>query len=273
MENSIVTCKEIYNDYKRSVSESVHRYVSDNSKLKGFIVIVRVGDDPASASYIKGKLKDCKEVGIPVLVKTFPEDISYSDFYKSLRNICDTKIYKGIIVQLPIPKRLCPEMLKTVIPPEKDIDGIVPGSKFSPCTPLGIIEYLKTNHKVRGKHCVIINRSEIVGRPLVNMLLDLDATVTVCHSKTQNIEEIIKQADILIVAVGKRNFIKNGMVKKDCVIIDVGINRDENGKLCGDVARDVECYDITPVPGGVGLLTRSIFLNNCYSCLTREENE
>ena len=150
------------------------------------------------------------------------------------------------------------------IPPEKDIDGFNPESKYTACTPKGIMMFCAINQiDLDGKHCVIINRSEIVGKPLINLFLEKNATVTVCHSHTRNLREITKQADILVTAVGKENFITQDMVKKEAIIFDVGITKDSAGKMCGDVDKSVECYYKTPVPKGVGLLTRTAFVQNC----------
>ena len=228
------------------------------------VCIIQVGNNPASNAYVRGKLNDCEYCGIKAHLRVYPESISERELIHEVRMACDAKKFTGVIVQLPLPAHISAANVVSVIPPEKDIDGFNPESKYTACTPKGIMMFCAINQiDLDGKHCVIINRSEIVGRPLINLFLEKNATVTVCHSHTKNLREITKQADVLVTAVGKENFITQDMVSKDVLIFDVGITRDSEGKMCGDVDKDVECYYKTPVPKGVGLLTRTTFVQNC----------
>ena len=252
-----INCKEKAEKIKNDLKEKI-------SKLdaKPILTVLQVGDNPVSNTYIKGKVKDCKEVGIICNHIKFKEEISEKELAQNIKQL--QKRCHGIIVQLPLPKHISKEYIINSIDTMKDVDGFKKDSLFTPCTPLGIMEILK-EFDLTAKDVLIINRSNIVGRPLVNLLLDKDATVTIAHSKTKELQRKITLADIVITATGVPNFIKSHNLKKDAIVIDVGINRDNNGKLSGDV--DEYCSKnalVTPVPGGIGLMTRAALLMNTY---------
>ena len=224
------------------------------------LAIISNSSDAASAVYVKNKAKDCSEVGISCDI--FSQDSNTKRWIDILNDDDSTH---GIICQLPVINELNEKEIINSIDPSKDVDGFTSGG-FDPCTPAGIMELLKYYKiEISGKHCVVVGRSNIVGRPMAKMLLDADATVTICHSRTFNLKSITRQADILIVAAGKRNLITADMVKPGVVVVDVGMNKDENGRLCGDVDFDgvyEKASYITPVPGGVGPMTRAMLLVN-----------
>ena len=244
---------------------------------KPCLAVVSVGNNLASQSYIRGKKRDCEECGIEFREYNFDESCSNYELVSNIYNIdCDNNV-DGIIVQLPLPSHLNASIvINNSISLEKDVDGFLSVNMgklmeegiapFVPCTPSGIIKLLQDySIPIAGKHCVVIGRSNIVGKPIAQMLLKQNATVTMCHSKTQNLEHYTRHADIIVCAVGKPKFLTKDMVKKGVVVIDVGINRDENGKLCGDVDFEnvaPKCSYITPVPGGVGLMTRAMLMQN-----------
>ncbi|MBU0766395.1 bifunctional methylenetetrahydrofolate dehydrogenase/methenyltetrahydrofolate cyclohydrolase [Patescibacteria group bacterium] len=250
------------------------------------LVVVQVGEDPASASYIKQKFKCCEKVGIRSEHKHLSEETSYEDLMKVVEDLNNDDDVTGFIVQLPLPKHLTdkePE-INRAIDPKKDVDGFGAynlGKMFlskdfedlPPATPSGIISLLEYyNIPVEGKHAVIVGRSNIVGKPLAVMLINRSATVTVCNSKTKNLAEITRQADILICAVGKAHFITKDMVKEGAVVIDVGVNRTDDG-LKGDVDFDAIAEiasAITPVPGGVGPMTVTSLIRNCVRAKERQ---
>lgn len=251
---------------------------ADELKLQGIfpkLAVIMVGNDNASKVYVKNKSLACQEVGIDYEEYLLNESTSQEELLNLIEKLNSKKDVHGILLQSPIPKNLNIDEAFRAIDPKKDIDGFNPynvgllqlGDEcFSPCTPAGIIELLKEyNIEIAGKHAVVIGRSDIVGKPMANLLLNNNATVTICHSKTQNLAEITKQADILIAAVGKLKFVTEDMVKANAVIVDVGMNRDENGNLFGDVdfenIKDKVSY-ITPVPGGVGPMTIAILMKN-----------
>lgn len=252
-------------DKKEEAKKKVEEYISKHGKAPA-LLIIQVGDNFASNKYISGKIKDCNEVGITCEHKRFDESATEKDLIDYIEE--NKKNYNGIIVQLPIPKTMDIKNIIKVIPPELDVDGFRKDSPHIPCTPLGVYELLmklyKNDKKLDGKNVVIIGRSDIVGKPMANLLIEkTDATVTVCNSHTRNLKDFVIRADIVIVAVGKAGFITGDMIKEGATVIDVGINRDENNKVCGDV--DIKSLSdnisfITPVPGGVGLLTRTSIL-------------
>lgn len=244
------------------------------SRKPGLAVIL-VGEDSASRVYVNGKRKDCEECGFYSEEYALPESTSQQELLELVETLNSRDNIDGILVQLPLPKAIDEEAVLLAISPEKDVDGFHPismgnlliGRKgFLPCTPAGVMEMLKEyNIDLQGKHCVVIGRSNIVGKPMSLLMLRKNATVTICHSKTKNLAEVCRQADILIAAVGKVGLITADMVKPGAVVIDVAMNRNDQGKLCGDVkygeVAEVASY-ITPVPGGVGLMTRAMLMSN-----------
>lgn len=239
------------------------------------LAVILVGEDPASKTYVNNKRKACEKAEIISEEYSLPAATSQEEIIELIEKLNADQTVSGILVQLPLPLHLNSKIICEKISSFKDVDAftsvnvgkLVQGTAtLLPCTPSGIIEIFK-NEKIdlEGKNCVVLGRSDIVGKPIATLLLHQNATVTICHSKTKNLTEHCKQADIIISAVGKRNFVKSEMVKKGAIVIDVGINRDENGKLCGDVDfKNVEpiCSYITPVPGGVGPLTVAMLVKN-----------
>ncbi len=268
----------------KSVSAKVKEEVRlETEKLKeqGIVpglAVVLVGDDPASRTYVNNKKKACAQVGFYSEEYALPATTSQEELMDLVDRLNHDPKINGILVQSPLPKGLDEEAVVEAISPEKDVDAFHPSNvgrimignfHFLPCTPAGVIELLKTaGVTIAGKNCVVIGRSNIVGKPMAMLLLHENGTVTICHSKTQNLKEICRQADILIAAVGRKHFVTADMVKPGAAVIDVGINRDENGKLCGDV--DFEAVEkiascITPVPGGVGPMTIAMLMKNTLS--------
>lgn len=246
----------------------------------GALAVIQVGADPASCVYVRNKKNACAYIGIESFAYELPEDTKEEELLKLIEELNQKEQVKGILVQLPLPKHICEDKVIQAISPKKDVDGFHPQSVgamtigepgFLPCTPAGIIELIKRSGiEIAGKHCVIIGRSNIVGKPMALLMLRENATVTITHSKTKNLPELCKQADILIVAMGKPRFIGAEYVKEKAVIIDVGIHRDENNKLCGDVIfEEAEpiASAITPVPGGVGPMTIAMLMSNCVQSI------
>lgn len=244
------------------------------------LAVIQVGNDPASSVYVGNKKKACEFVGIRSLSYELPEETTQEELLTLVSELNGRTDVNGILVQLPLPSHIDEDLVIRTISPEKDVDGFHPqsvgalsiGQKgFVSCTPAGIIELLKrSNIEIDGKECVIVGRSNIVGKPMALLMLRENATVTICHSRTKDLKEITKRADILIVALGKPKFITSEYVKDGAVVIDVGIHRDENNKLCGDVDfADVEgkVEAITPVPGGVGPMTIAMLMNNCMEAI------
>lgn len=244
------------------------------------LAVIQVGNDKASSVYVGNKKKACEYIGINSLSYELEENTTEEELLKLIRELNDRTDVNGILVQLPLPKHIDEDKVIETIDPKKDVDGFHPmsvgalsiGKKgFISCTPYGIIELLKrSNIDIDGKECVVIGRSNIVGKPMSMLLLRENATVTVAHSHTKNLKEVAKRADILIVAIGKPLFINSEYVKEGAVVIDVGIHRDENNKLCGDVDyKDVfpHVSAITPVPGGVGPMTIAMLMKNCVNAV------
>ena len=240
------------------------------------LAVIQVGNNPASTVYVNNKKKGCEYIGIGSLSYELPEETSEEELLSLIRELNERKDVNGILVQLPLPSHIDEDKVIKTIDPKKDVDGFHPQSVgalcigqpgFVSCTPAGIIQLLKRSGiEIAGKECVILGRSNIVGKPMALLMLRENATVTVAHSRTKDIKEVTKRAYILIVAIGKPKMITRDYVKDGAVVIDVGINRDENNKLCGDVDfQDVEpvCSAITPVPGGVGPMTIAMLLHNC----------
>ncbi len=245
------------------------------------LAVVLVGDDPASQVYVRNKAKACEETGIRSLTLTFPHNAPQGEIVRAVTSLADDTTVDGILVQLPLPDRLDAAAILAAIPPQKDVDGFSAENlgKLArneracvACTPRGVMELLSRYRiETRGKHAVVIGRSNIVGRPMALLLLNADATVTVCHSQTKNLREECARADILVSAVGKPAFVTADMVKEGAVVVDVGISR-INGKLCGDVAYEEvseRAAYLTPVPGGVGPMTIAMLLTNTVEAAER----
>ncbi|MGN0248618.1 MAG: bifunctional methylenetetrahydrofolate dehydrogenase/methenyltetrahydrofolate cyclohydrolase FolD [Lachnospiraceae bacterium] len=248
------------------------------------LAVIQVGNDPASSVYVNNKKKACAYIGIDSLSYELPEETTQEELLALIEELNQKKEVNGILVQLPVPKHIDEKTIINAISPKKDVDGFHPQSVgslcigqpgFVSCTPAGIIELLKrTNVDISGKHCVVIGRSNIVGKPMALLMLRENATVTVTHSKTKNLKEITKQADILIVAIGKPKFVDSSYVKEGAVVIDVGIHRNEDNKLCGDVDFDsvkTSVSAITPVPGGVGPMTIAMLMKNCVDSVLLQQ--
>lgn len=240
------------------------------------LAVIQVGNDPASTVYVGNKKKACAYIGIESRAFELPEETTQQELLSLVEKLNQEKEVDGILVQLPLPEHINEERVINAIHPDKDVDGFHPesvgrlsiGQKgFVSCTPAGIIELLKRSGiEIEGKECVVLGRSNIVGKPMAMLLLRENGTVTVCHSRTKNLKEITKRADILVAAVGKPKFLTADYVKEGAVVIDVGIHRMENGKLCGDVDFDSvspKTSFITPVPGGVGPMTIAMLMHNC----------
>ncbi len=270
----IIDGKKISNEIKDELKEKVARLKNEGKEIT--LAVVLVGSDPASQIYVKNKEKACEYVGINSKTYKLSETTSEEELLKLIKELNANQAVNGILVQLPLPNHINEELIINTISPLKDVDGFHPENVgklsigqagFVSCTPAGIIQLLKRyNIGIEGKNCVIVGRSNIVGKPMAMLLLRENATVTICHSRTKNLEEMTKQADILVAAIGKANFIAKEHIKEGAIIIDVGMNRDDNNKLCGDVDFDaVKDYvkAITPVPGGVGPMTIAMLLYNC----------
>lgn len=244
------------------------------------LIVIQVGDDAASSVYVRNKQKACDYVGIGSRTYNLPEETTEEEILKLIAALNQDATVNGILVQLPLPAHICEDKVIQAIAPEKDVDCFHPytigklfiGEKgLVPCTPAGVIELLKRSRiEIAGKECVIIGRSNIVGKPMAMLMLREHATVTIAHSKTQNLKEVCKRADILIVAVGKPRMIDASYIKEGAVVIDVGIHRNAENKLCGDVDFDSvaeKCSAITPVPGGVGPMTIAMLMKNCVETI------
>ncbi len=246
------------------------------------LAVVQVGADPASSVYVRNKTRACEYVGMLSRTYELPEETTQEELLTLVNELNYDDGVDGILVQLPLPKHINEDVITQSILPEKDVDGfhnqnvgaLVTGQEgFISCTPAGIIELLKrSNIEIEGKHCVVVGRSNIVGKPMALLLLKENGTVTICHSKTKNLKEITKQADILIAAIGKPKFFDDSYIREGAVVIDVGIHRSGNNKLCGDV--DFEKVEskvsaITPVPGGVGPMTIAMLMYNCIKAVQR----
>ena len=277
----IISGKELAARIKQRVSSQVEELKAGG--VTPCLAVVLVGDDPASAVYVRGKESDCRECGIESRMLRLPADTTQDQLLEQLKQLAEDRRIHGILVQLPLPAQIDEQAVIAAIPPEKDVDGFSPvnvgwmmiGEEcFLPCTPAGCIEMLKsTGMPIAGKRAVVLGRSNIVGKPAAMLLLRENATVTICHSKTENLAQLCAEADILVAAIGKAKFVTGDMVKPGAVVIDVGINRDENGKLCGDVdfaAAEQKASFITPVPGGVGLMTRAMLLVNTIQAARRQ---
>ncbi len=270
----LIDGKEISKQIKDELKQQAAELKSKGVEVT--LAVIQVGDDPASSVYVRNKKKGCEYVGIGSLSYELPGETTQEELLGLIRELNGRRDVNGILVQLPLPEHIDEDTVIRTIDPAKDVDGFHPQSVgalcigqpgFVSCTPAGIIQLLKRSGvEIEGKECVILGRSNIVGKPMALLMLRENATVTIAHSRTKNLKEVTGRADILIAAVGKPKMVTRDYVKKGAVVIDVGINRDENNKLCGDVDfADVEpvCSAITPVPGGVGPMTIAMLLNNC----------
>lgn len=260
---------QIKNEAKSKVAEL------NGKGISVCLAVIIVGDDPASKIYVNNKKRACELCGIKSLEFALPKEASQKDVLDLIRTLNNDAGVNGILCQLPLPSHIDEKTVTDSIIPQKDVDGFHPenvgrmfkgSSALLPCTPAGIIEMLvRSGIEISGKHCVVLGRSNIVGKPVAALMLQNNATVTVCHSKTENLKELAASADILISAIGKQNFVTADMVKPGAVVIDVGINRNESGKVCGDVdfenVSKIAQY-ITPVPGGVGPMTIAMLMQN-----------
>ena len=280
----IINGKEISNSLIEKLKEKVDKLKLESNVCPSLAVIM-VGDNSASKIYVNNKKRICEKIGIKSYEFVLPANAPESELLKLICGLNKREDINGILVQLPLPPHINEKKIIENIAPLKDVDAfnetnvgkIMTGNfKFLPCTPAGIVYLLKeSNIKIEGQHCVIIGRSNIVGKPLAMLMLHNNATVTICHSKTQGLREICKTADILIAAVGKPKFISSDMIKPGAVVIDVGINRDINGHVYGDVdfekVKDVASY-ITPVPGGVGPMTIAMLMKNTITAALLQKN-
>ncbi len=265
-----------------SIKDNLHEQVIELQAKYGRVpslVVILVGNNPASQSYVKGKIKAAEVVGINSQLLTFPADLSEETLLNEIDRLNNDNAVDGILVQLPLPKHISEDKVISAIAAEKDVDGFHPtnvaklwlGEKcLLPCTPKGIMRMIElTGIQTSGATAVVIGRSNIVGKPIAKLLLDANATVVMTHSRTKNMTEITRQADILVVAIGKPNFVTAEYLKPGAVVIDVGINRKDDGKLCGDVdfeaAKDIAGW-LTPVPGGVGPMTIAMLMENTVEC-------
>lgn len=270
----IIDGKTISGQIKDELKEAVAALKAGGKEIA--LAVIQVGKDPASSVYVNNKKKACAYIGIESLSFELDENITQEELLSLIDELNKKENVNGILVQLPLPKHIDEELVINAISPEKDVDGFHPASVgamcigqpgFLPCTPAGVIQLLKrSNIEIAGKNCVVIGRSNIVGKPMALLLLRENGTVTIAHSRTKDLKEVAKAADILVVAIGKPKFINSEYIKDGAVVIDVGIHRDENNKLCGDVDYD-DVVDkvsaITPVPGGVGPMTIAMLMNNC----------
>lgn len=270
----IIDGKAISAQIKEEVKERVTAYRERGAEIT--LAVVQVGNDPASAVYVGNKKKACAYVGIRSLAYELPGETTEEELLKLISDLNGRADVHGILVQLPLPAQIDENKVIRAIDPRKDVDGFHPqnvgalctGQKgFVSCTPAGIIQLLtRSGVQIAGKECVVIGRSNIVGKPMALLLLKENGTVTVCHSKTENLKEVAKRADILVAAVGRPRMITADYVKEGAVVIDVGIHRNENNQLCGDVDYEAVAPHtsyITPVPGGVGPMTIAMLMYNC----------
>lgn len=283
METRIINGKEISAFVKDKIKDEVNEL-----KEKGIevgLAVILVGDNPASKVYVANKKKACEDLGITSYEYLLPADTTSEELLALVNKLNNDKKVNGILCQLPLPKHLDEKEIINAIAYEKDVDAFHPVNvgkimigdfDFLPCTPAGVMEMLKyCDIDVSGKECVVIGRSNIVGKPMSMLLLHKNATVTVCHSRTRDLPEVTKRADVLVSAVGKANFVTADMVKEGAVVIDVGMNRNDEGKLCGDVDYlnvAPRCSAITPVPGGVGPMTIAMLMQNTLTAAKKQNN-
>lgn len=270
-------------DIKKEIRADVEKYKGIYGR-EPHLVVILVGEDPGSVSYVKGKSKSCDEVGFKNTTVRMPADITEEELLAEVERLNNDDSVDGILVQLPLPRHIDSDKVIAALRREKDVDGFHPANVANlwlkqdcvlPCTPKGIIKLLdRAGIEIEGKRAVVLGRSNIVGLPVAKLLMDRNATVTVAHSRTRNLPEITRQAEILVVAIGRPNFVKGDMVSEGTAVIDVGVNRNpETGKLCGDVDFEA-CRDkasvITPVPGGVGPMTICCLMENTLECYLKK---
>ena len=278
----IIDGKLVTSEVRKQTATEIAQFKEKHGITPGLAVIL-VGNDPASAVYVRNKHKGCLEVGINSYEIKMPEETTEAELLSEIEKLNADANVHGILVQLPLPKHISEDKILNSISPKKDVDAFHPENvgkimlgkySFLPCTPAGVMELLSFyNIDITGKECVVLGRSNIVGKPMSQLLLAKNGTVTVCHSRTQNLAEVTKRADILVVAIGKAKFVGNDMVKEGAVVIDVGMNRNAEGKLCGDVAFEEVaplCSYITPVPGGVGPMTITMLLKNTLAAFEKK---
>lgn len=277
----IIDGKAVSAKVRQEIKKEVEK-LKDKGITPGLAVVI-VGQDPASRVYVNNKKKACLELGMYSEEYALPEETTQEELLRLVQKLNAKEDIHGILVQLPLPKHLDEKTVINNIDPKKDVDAFHPVNvgkimigdyDYLPCTPAGIMELLKdTGIDLTGKECVVIGRSNIVGKPMAMLLLHQNATVTICHSKTRNLKEIVKRADVVVAAVGRANFVTADMVKEGAVVIDVGMNRLENGKLCGDVNFDEVSKIagfITPVPGGVGPMTITTLMKNTLTAAQKQ---
>ena len=278
----IISGKEVALKVRERIKNEVEELLTKTGKRPGLAVII-VGEDPASQVYVRNKAKGCEEVGFHSEVYRLPEQTEMSELLALINKLNNDENIHGILCQLPLPKHLDETEVILAIDPNKDVDAFHPVNtgkimignySFLPCTPAGVMELIaSTGVDISGKECVVVGRSNIVGKPQAMLLLQKNGTVTICHSRTKNLAETTKRADILVVAVGRPNFITGDMIKEGAIVVDVGINRMDDGKLVGDVhfesAEKVASY-ITPVPGGVGPMTITMLLQNTITAAKQQ---
>ncbi|MBQ2275462.1 MAG: bifunctional methylenetetrahydrofolate dehydrogenase/methenyltetrahydrofolate cyclohydrolase FolD [Lachnospiraceae bacterium] len=280
----IIDGKRISKEIKDELKEKVAKLNEMGKTIA--LAVIQVGNDPASSVYVGNKKKACEYIGIQSLAYELPEDAKEEELLGLIDTLNKNDKVHGILVQLPLPKHMDEDKVIKAIAPEKDVDGFHPQSVgalsigqpgFVSCTPAGVIQLLKrSNIDIEGKECVVLGRSNIVGKPMALLLLRENGTVTICHSRTSDLKEVTKRADILVVAIGKPKFIDASYVKEGATVIDVGIHRNEQNKLCGDV--DFESVEkvagaITPVPGGVGPMTIAMLMHNCVEAYEFAHNK
>ena len=269
----MISCK----DYAALKKEELKTKIDEHIIIRPYLAVIQIGDDPASNSYIKGKQRDCEEVGIFFSHYRFSSDISHDELKEFIADLNEDPIYNGIILQLPVPSHIDVKDIQRLIDPAKDVDGFNPDSSFQPCTPLGIINYLKFNgYHFRGKNACVIGRSDIVGKPLAKMLLDLDCTVTVCHSKS-DLRSVLPCQDIIFTCINQIEFFDETYFAPYQDVIDIGLGKGTDGKLHGNLTEAAYLQQkeytgtnnsvVISGTGGVGLLTRLELLNNTYKAM------
>ncbi len=279
----IIDGKLIASEMRKKIKSDVAEQAKEGKEIG--LAVILVGDNQASQVYVRNKIKACEEVGIKSYAYYLPAETPQNDLCGLISELAEDNNVHGILVQLPLPKHIDSEKVLKLIPKYKDVDGFsaenigslcINSQSLVACTPYGVMKMLEhENISVKGKKAVVVGRSNIVGKPMAMLLLNADATVTVCHSKTENLKDECLKADIIVAAIGKAKFITADMIKQGAVVVDVGMNRDKNGKLCGDVDFEnvkEKCSYITPVPGGVGPMTITMLMYNTYLAAVRRGN-